>query len=88
MKYTTNEQVKNLLKCSKAYEKKLIELMGEKAFKQFSIELAKDMFYDSIRNIEDSHFRNFCLDQFDNITNVSDCSTLDFPNSEEGDNMD
>lgn len=87
MKYT-NEQVKDLLKCSKAYEKKLIELMGRKAFEQFSIELAKDLFFESINDIENLDFRNFCLDNFENITNVSDCSKLDFPNSKEGDNMD
>ena len=83
--YVPNEV---LIKLSKAYEQKLIELMGQKAFEKFSIQIAKDLFFESVNDIKDSDLRNFCLDNFENITNVSDCSKLDFPNSKEGDNMD
>ena len=82
---TFNEEA--ILYTCNVYEKKLKELMGEEAFIQFSLEVAKDMFFNSIKDIEDFNFRNFCLDNFDLITGVADNSKLDFPNSEGGLNL-
>lgn len=70
------------------YEDKLKELMGPDKFKEFSLEIAKEMFFNSIRDIEDPDFRNFCLDNFDAITSTADSSNIDFPNSEKGGNTD
>lgn len=68
----------------KRYEDKLKELMGPDKFKKFSIEIAKEMFFDSIRDIEDPDFRNFCLDNFEAITSTADANNIDFPNTEKG----
>ena len=70
------------------YEDKLIELMGLDKFKDFSTDIAKEMFFNSIRDIKDPEFRNFCLDNFDAITSTVDASNIDFPNSEKGGNTD
>lgn len=80
----TDDYVNHLNYCCKRYEDKLKELMGSDEFKKFSTEIAKDMFLESIRDIQDPEFRNFCLDNFDTITSTADASNIDFPNSEKG----
>lgn len=70
----SNEEIDQILKTCKAYEKKLIELMGEDEFFKFSTQIAKELFADSIMGMADSDFKEFCLDNFDAITggNTSD----------------
>ena len=84
MKPCSETTYKMLIYCSKCYEDKLIQLMGEEAFKKFSISIAKNAFFKSIVNMKNPEFRNFCLDNYDLITGVADNSDLDFPNSTEG----
>lgn len=54
--------------CSKHYEEKLKALMGEKAFMEFSTNVAKLMFLDWINALPNSEFRNFAFDNFEEIT--------------------
>ena len=61
-----------LRKVSMAYEAKLKELMGEKAFYKFSKKIAKELFAEDICNMADSEFKEFCLDNFDFITGPED----------------
>lgn len=51
-----------------AYEKKLKELMGENDYHEFAKEVAKEGFKEEINGMADSDFKNFCLENFDKIT--------------------
>ena len=64
----SKEETEMILKTCKAYEAKLIELMGKDAFIVFSTEIARDLFADSILGMSESPFKEFCLDNFDMIT--------------------
>ena len=64
----SKEETEMILKTCKAYEAKLIELMGKDAFFEFSTEIARDLFADSILGMRESAFKEFCLDNFDAIT--------------------
>ena len=50
------------------YEEKLKELMTQVEFKTFSVEVAKKMFRAEIEGMKDGDFKDFCIDNFDNIT--------------------
>lgn len=50
------------------YEAKLKELMGEDAFQEFAMEVAKSMFANEILGMADGEFKETILDNFDAIT--------------------
>lgn len=62
----SNEE--QLRRISMAYEKKLIELMGAEAFREFSTEIAREMFADEICAMPESDFKESILENFDAIT--------------------
>ena len=64
----SNDEIEMLMKTCKAYETKLIELMGEDAFHAFGIEIAKELFADEICHMADGDFKEEILDNFDAIT--------------------
>ena len=65
----TNEQ---LIKLCKMYEEKLIKLMGKREFYKFSTECAKSLFMDDVCSMESGDFKQFILDNFEEITDLSD----------------
>ena len=65
----TNEQ---LMKLCKMYEDKLLQLMGKKKYFKFVDECAKSLFADSVSNLPNGDFKQFILDNFDEITDLSD----------------
>ena len=50
------------------YEEKLKELMTQVEVKTFSVEVAKKVFRAEIEGMKDGDFKDFCIDNFDNIT--------------------
>ena len=50
------------------YEEKLKELMTQVEFKTFSVEVAKKVFRAEIEGMKDGDFKDFCIENFDNIT--------------------
>lgn len=64
----SNEEFEMIRKTCMAYEKKLIELMGEDAFHEFATELARGFFADEICGMADGDFKETILDNFDAIT--------------------
>lgn len=50
------------------YEEKLKELMTQVEFKTFSVEVAKKVFRAEIEGMKDGDFKDFCIDNFDKIT--------------------
>lgn len=81
----SNEEIDQILKTCKAYEAKLIELMGKDAFFEFSIQIAKELFADSIMGMADSDFKEFCLDNFDVITGGNTADGLPDDDDQEDD---
>jgi hypothetical protein len=59
---------KTIMFMMKRMEEKLRELMGDDAFTDFSVALAKEAFRQDIYNMADDEFKNFCVDNFDVIT--------------------
>ena len=53
----------------KEYEKKLKELMGE-SFTEFSREVCKQGFRKEMEQMAESEFKDFILDNFDDITRL------------------
>lgn len=51
-----------------AYEKKLKELMNREEFLEFVKSVAKDGFKEEVEGMVDSDFKNFCLENFNKIT--------------------
>lgn len=68
----SNDEIDMLMKTCKAYETKLIELMGEDAFHAFATGIAKDIFADQICHMADGDFKETILDNFDAITGSED----------------
>ena len=64
----SNDEIDMLMKTCKAYEAKLIELMGENAFHAFATGIVKDIFADQICHMADGDFKETILDNFDAIT--------------------
>jgi len=60
-----NEFLINLLN---RMEDKMVELMGGKAYSVWATETARDMFRLSVENMEDSDFKDFVLEHFEEIT--------------------
>lgn len=62
----SNEE--QLRRISMVYEKKLIELMGEAEFVEFSKQIARELFAEEICHMADGDFKETILDNFDAIT--------------------
>ena len=52
----------------KKYEKKLKELMGEEAYTEWAVVIAKEALLTDIEGMEDGEFKDFALEHFDEIT--------------------
>lgn len=52
----------------KKMEEKLIELMGQEAYAEFSTEIARKGFRAEIEEMAEGEFKNFCIEYFDDIT--------------------
>ena len=46
----------------KKMEEKLLELMGQEAYNEFAMEVAKEGFKQEINGMAESGFKNFCLE--------------------------
>ena len=66
----TNEELLRLT--CKLYEDKLIELMGEEDFINFSTEIAKRLFMKDILGMKNSPFKFMILKDFDKITGTEE----------------
>ena len=62
----TTEERLNLI--GKEMERKLIELMGEEAYVEWSKQTARGLFLLEVQGMEDSEFKDFILDHFLEIT--------------------
>ena len=51
-------------------ESKLRELMGEKAYAEFAIKTAKESFMIDVTTMKDGDFKDFVLENFDEITEI------------------
>ena len=51
-------------------ESKLRELMGEKAYAEFAIKTAKESFMIDVTTMKDGDFKDFVLENFDEITEM------------------
>lgn len=49
-------------------EDKLVELMGGKAYSIWATETARDMFRQSVEDMEDGEFKDFVLENLEQIT--------------------
>lgn len=49
-------------------EDKLVELMGGKAYSVWATEIARDMFRQSVEDMEDGEFKDFVLANLEQIT--------------------
>lgn len=56
----------------KEYEKKLIEVMGQKEFMKFSGKIAKTLFLADIQTMPDGDFKDFCIKNFSTVTKEVD----------------
>lgn len=54
------------------HEKKLIELMGEEAYYEWAVAIAKEAFLIEIEGMADSPFKDFVISHFDEITRMDD----------------
>ena len=61
---------RDLMRLLQMMEEKLIELMGDDAYSEWSKQAAKELFRLEIDDMADSDFKRFCQDNFDEI--VSD----------------
>lgn len=52
----------------KKMEEKLIELMGHEAYAEFSTKIAKEGFRAEIEGMAEGEFKDFCIENFDDIT--------------------
>ena len=51
----------------KKMEEKLIELMGQEAYIEFSVQIAREGFRKEVEGMEDGDFKNFVIENFDKI---------------------
>ena len=51
----------------KKMEEKLIELMGQEAYAEFSVQIAREGFRKEVEGMEDGDFKNFVIENFDKI---------------------
>lgn len=49
-------------------EDKMVELMGGKAYSVWAAETARDMFRQSVEDMEDGDFKDYILEHFEEIT--------------------
>lgn len=59
---------KELIYIIKLYEKKLEELMAKDEYEKFTIEVANSLILKEVNGMENSEFKQFCLQHFDEIT--------------------
>lgn len=64
--------LERLNKVCMAYEDKLKELMTETEFKEFSTELAKELFAEELCDMADGEFKVMILEHFDDITGTDE----------------
>lgn len=62
-----NEYIKLLEKLCKMYEEKLEKLLGKEKFSDYMQNCAQILFMDSVDKIEDTEFKEFILDNLDDI---------------------
>ena len=62
---TENESLINLLN---RMEDKMVELMGGKAYSIWAAQTARDMFRQSVEDMDDSDFKDYILEHFEEIT--------------------
>ena len=62
---TENEYLINLLN---RMEDKMAEVMGGKAYSIWAAETARDMFRQSVEDMEDGDFKDYVLEHFEEIT--------------------
>lgn len=60
-----NEFLINLLN---RMEDKMVELMGGKAYSIWATETSRDMFRQSVEDMEDGDFKDYILEHFEEIT--------------------
>ena len=58
---------KAIMKTMKYMEEKLIELMGEEAYREFALATGKRVFLEEIEEMGDCNFKFFTLEHFDEI---------------------
>lgn len=51
-------------------EAKLRELMGEKAYAEFAVQIAKESFLIDVTTMKDGDFKDFVMENFDEITDM------------------
>ena len=51
-----------------AMEEKLMELLGEKGYGEFAVEVARKAFINDIERMDDGEFKQFVLDGLNEIT--------------------
>lgn len=67
---------RDLMRLLQMMEEKLIELMGDDAYSEWSKQAAKELFRLEIDNMEDSDFKRFCEDNFDEFMSDEPMSGL------------
>ncbi len=65
-----------LMRLLQRMEEKLIELMGDDAYSEWSKQIGKELFRMSIDDMEESNFKKFCQENFDMITGDEPMSGL------------
>jgi hypothetical protein len=48
-------------------EEKLIELMGQEAYTEFAVKIAREGFRKEVEGMADGDFKNFVIENFDKI---------------------
>ncbi len=67
---------RDLMRLLQMMEEKLIELMGDDAYSEWSKQIGKELFRMSIDDMEESNFKKFCQENFDMITSDEPMSGL------------
>jgi len=67
---------RDLMRLLQMMEEKMIELMGYDAYSEWSKQIGKELFRRSIDDMEESDFKRFCQDNFDEITSDEPMSGL------------
>lgn len=56
------------IRIMKLMEEKLIELMGQEAYTAFAAKIARDAFREEVDGMAESDFKNFIMENFEEIT--------------------
>lgn len=76
IEYVPYRMYMNAIRTCKEMENLLIQYMGEEAYHKWSTGLAKELFAAELNDMEDSDFKQFCIENFENITNIDNGSTV------------